>query len=377
MDHLPSPSYDADALIQFTRPTMIRVALTRTVRFCSSAIPSPKLGYQSMGSFHSEDVEAMLRMDESSYVPPASPLPPSFLEKQQQCITEAANIPLGHEFGKQHFLLDQHWTFINHGAFGAASRVGFNEANHWREYCERQPLRFFDRDLLPHLAHSCYTLARFIGANPTDVALLPNATTGLNTVMRGVLEDELHRDAATAGTPAATPRRIFMFDTAYGAVKKMAHDIAERNPGVAVDIAPLPLSELSHLTAKDARQLIVDTANEYMLPGTCLAVFDHTTSNTAINMPLTSLASVARDKGAKVLVDGAHGLLAQSSSSDDDTCNMATLSEAGVDFYVANCHKWFASPKAAALLWSRSGECQRQCRPLVVSHGLGQGNVYW
>ena len=107
------PSNDAaDAMIQFTRPTMIRVALKRTVRFCSSAIPPPKLGYQSMGSFHSEDVEAMLRMDESSYVPPASPLPPSFLEKQEQCITDAANLPLGREFGKQHFLLDQQTRII-------------------------------------------------------------------------------------------------------------------------------------------------------------------------------------------------------------------------------------------------------------------------
>ena len=330
-----------------------------------------------MGSFHSEDVESKLKSPFESYLPPSSPLCPSFLEKQAKLVAEAASIPLGHELGRQHFLLDPSWTFINHGAFGAASRVGFSEATQWREHCERQPLRFFDRDLLPHLAHSCYTMARFIGAAPTDVALLPNATTGLNTVMRGVLEEEC---ATTTGTgtrrsSSSAPRRIFMFDTAYGAVKKIASDIAARNLNVVVDVAPLPLP-LSHLTAKEARDVIVDVANEYMHPDTSLAVFDHTTSNTALNMPLAALAGVARDRGAKVLIDGAHGLLAQSSVdgfASDDALDIATLSNAGVDFYVANCHKWFASPKAAALLWSRSGECQQQCRPLVVSHGLGQG----
>jgi isopenicillin-N epimerase len=346
---------------------IFRVATNPSARYFSTSFPlktlSTPTGYQSMGSFHSEDVEVMLRLAEDSYVAPPSPLPPWFLDSQQQMIADAAHMPLGSAFGQRHFLLDGNWTFINHGAFGAASRVGFNEANQWREYCELQPLRFFDRDLLPHLAHSCYTLARFINARPTDVALLPNATTGLNTVMRGVLEN---------GDTTLT-RRIFLFETAYGAVKKMANDIAARNPGVIVDIAPLPVSKLSHLTAEDAKQFIVDTADKYMSYGTSLAVFDHTTSNTAINMPLTSLASIARDKGAKVLVDGAHGLLAQTAPSSPNPCDMATLSEAGVDFYVANCHKWFASPKAAALLWSRSGECQQQCRPLVVSHGLGQG----
>ena len=45
--------------------------------------------------------------------------------------------------------------------------MGFREASAWRTYGETQPLRFFDRDLLPHLAHSCYTMAQFVGANPS------------------------------------------------------------------------------------------------------------------------------------------------------------------------------------------------------------------
>jgi hypothetical protein len=44
------------------------------------------------------------------------------------------------------FLLDlDAWTFVNHGAFGAAFACGLRVAEAWRGVCEQQPLKFFDR----------------------------------------------------------------------------------------------------------------------------------------------------------------------------------------------------------------------------------------
>ncbi len=44
------------------------------------------------------------------------------------------------------FLLDlDAWTFVNHGAFGGAFRSGMRVAEAWRNVCEQQPLKFFDR----------------------------------------------------------------------------------------------------------------------------------------------------------------------------------------------------------------------------------------
>jgi hypothetical protein len=93
-------------------------------------------------------------------------------------------------FGKRlresHFMVDPSWTFVNHGAFGGAVRPAFDEAAHWRMHMESQPLRYFDRVLMPHMVHSCRAVAAEIGASATDVALIPNATTGLNVVFNGV-----------------------------------------------------------------------------------------------------------------------------------------------------------------------------------------------
>ncbi len=49
---------------------------------------------------------------------------------------------------------------------------------------EKQPLRFLDREIMPRLVWATRRLAAFVGADAQDVALVPNATTGLNAVLQ-------------------------------------------------------------------------------------------------------------------------------------------------------------------------------------------------
>ena len=92
----------------------------------------------------------------------------------------------GVQFGKPakaRFLLGKDYFFVNHGAFGAASRSAFAAANCWREHAEVQPLKFIDRELLPLLVHTIREFAPFVNAMPEDLVFLPSATVGLNTVI--------------------------------------------------------------------------------------------------------------------------------------------------------------------------------------------------
>ena len=50
---------------------------------------------------------------------------------------------------------------------------------------ETQPLRYFDRDLLPHLAHSNRLMADLINSKKEATTLIQNATVGLNAVIGG------------------------------------------------------------------------------------------------------------------------------------------------------------------------------------------------
>lgn len=287
-----------------------------------------------MGSFHSDDVDMLMRQSDAVYTPPSLPF-------------EAA-VETGHDF-----LIDrQRWTFLNHGAFGGALKVGYDRAEQWRLHLERQPLRYFDRDLLPHLVYSARRLADFTSASREAVTLIPNVTYGLNTVLRGytrVFGNQSH---------------IVVWDTSYGSLKKIAHQLCNR-------VTEIPLSKyldnaknLEH-PSKILAMALLDTLRNVDCQN-ALLVLDQTTSNTAINMPLHSLSELGKELGMLVLVDGAHGLLAQ-------PVQLSNLPN--VDFYLANGHKWLSCPRGIGLLYCPSAEWRDTIleEPAVMSHGIGQG----
>jgi selenocysteine lyase/cysteine desulfurase len=87
-------------------------------------------------------------------------------------------------------------------------------------------------------------------------------------------------------------------------------------------------------------------------------------------LPIEDLVQIAKSKGAKVLVDGAHGLQSQ---------DLSGLSSLGADFYVSNCHKWLSNPKGVAFLYAAK-EHTSVIKPAVISHGFNEGftsNFVW
>ena len=79
-------------------------------------------------------------------------------------------------------------------------------------------------------------------------------------------------------------------------------------------------------------------------------------------MPVAAIAERCRARGARLLVDGAHG----PGLVDLD------LPTFGADWYVGNLHKWLCAPKGAGFLWARA-ERQADLHPVVISHRLGEG----
>lgn len=102
-----------------------------------------KAGYKGFGSFHSDNVEELVRQDAAAYRPPPQPLPdPCAAPDHQQQLSAL-------EFGsamRSQFLIDfDRWTFINHGAFGGVLRPVLEASERWRRHAEAQPLCFLDR----------------------------------------------------------------------------------------------------------------------------------------------------------------------------------------------------------------------------------------
>ena len=80
--------------------------------------------------------------------------------------------------------LDPEITYLNHGSFGSCPWPVLEEQSELRARMERHPIQFLDVELEGLLDRARAALAEFVGAQPDDLAFVPNATTGVNTVLR-------------------------------------------------------------------------------------------------------------------------------------------------------------------------------------------------
>src|SRR5579863_2981594 len=87
---------------------------------------------------------------------------------------------------------NEHWPinpkiiFLNHGSFGSCPRPVLEFQRALSDRLERQPIQFLVRDMEPMLDEARATLAMFVGAKPENLVFVPNATAGVNTVLRSL-----------------------------------------------------------------------------------------------------------------------------------------------------------------------------------------------
>lgn len=236
----------------------------------------------------------------------------------------------------QHWLLDPDIIFLSHGAFGACPRPVLECQNEWRARLERQPLQFLVRELEAQLDAAREQLAQFIGADADDLVFVPNATGGVNTILRS-LQFQPGDELLTT-------------DHEYNACRNALDFVAERS-GARVVVAKIPFP------FRDADEIVASVLNS-VTPRTRLALLDHVTSQTGVILPIERLVGELNQRGVDTLVDGAHapGMVP------------LNLKQTSAAYYTGNCHKWLCTPKGAALLHVRRDR-QKFIRPLTISHG--------
>lgn len=238
--------------------------------------------------------------------------------------------------------LAAHWTlardivFLNHGSFGACPRSVLNDQFELRAQLEANPIRFLVRDYPPLLDAARAEVARLVGASTEDLVFVPNATTGVNAVIRSL--------NLQAGDELLTTNHD------YNACRCALEESARRS-GARIVVAQIPFP----LQSEDE---ILEAILGALSPHTRLAMIDHVTSNTAVIFPIERIVRELQKRGVDVLVDGAHaaGMVP------------LQLSQIGAAYYTGNLHKWTCAPKGAAYLFVREDK-RDSVHPLTVSHG--------
>lgn len=270
-------------------------------------------------------------------------------------------------FGKamlSEFNMDPTIINLNQGSYGVMAKDVLEGQIAMLRNVERSPEAWFRFQLESDGTEECeaefqcqLTAARkawaaYLGVNDKDIVFVPNASGGINAVIRSMAQ--LFQDKGKV--------KMMYLDTAYGMVKETLAFVAGQVAGaangtlheqlVSIDTTSLYPNFSDDGLLKLLEQALDDPKNKDTI---AMACFSHITSIPGTILPIKRMVEACHKRGVLVLVDGAHvpGQI------------VLNVTDVGADFYVGNGHKWLYTGRGCAFLYT-APHLQRYIYPAVI-----------
>jgi isopenicillin-N epimerase len=227
-------------------------------------------------------------------------------------------------------------TYLTHGTFGATPVPVLEAQRALIDELEADPIQILYREYEDRLDAARLEVAGFVGADPEGVVIVPNATTGVSTVLRSL--------RIRPGDELLTTDHEY--NAVLNAIALVAEDAKARVVRARI---PLPIRHPEE---------VVEALIAAVTPRTRLAIVSHVTSPTGLVFPIETIVRELDRLGVDTLVDAAH-------APGQVPVHVDAL---GAAYWTANGHKWLCGPKVSGVLAIRADR-RRGIRPLVTSHG--------
>lgn len=230
------------------------------------------------------------------------------------------DIPFGKKFRETYFTTLSHDLIpVNHGSSGGVPTPVAESYMEKFQSVNQFPDKFFRMEKEQIYIKSLKCIGTVLNCDYHDLAILDNATTALNTILRGLV---------------FKPGDVFVFhNTCFGPCKETMQYMKE--------VFGIKLVEID-LQYPILQEEIVDKFRDVFLkyqPKLCL--FDAISSMPAMTLPYIELTKLGKEFNVLSLIDGSHCI---------GTIN-PDLSILQPDFFISLLHKWYFVPRPCCMMY--------------------------
>ncbi len=219
------------------------------------------------------------------------------------------------------FTVDPNEINLNSGSVSPAPRVVQEAVAHYQTITNMSPSLWVDEMLGSHRELVRQRLARLAGADAEEIAVTRNTSEALQIVQLGM---ELDPGDEILLTTQDYPRMITTWRQ------------RERRDGVVLKMFPVP-------SPPDDPEELVELYRRNITPRTRVIHVSHVTFTAGQIFPVKRICELARSRGIRTVVDGAHSFAHFPFDVHDLGC----------DFFGTSLHKWLTAPVGTGMLYVR------------------------